>query len=283
MSQAYNPFNHSKFVSNYQPWIYDLDGSGLRVALQQRGAFTAANVKELQRRQGKAEHNQEMLNILTPGGVKAYTVLCDAIESMSSFYKSDCDGMRQLLAEPAPDATTLPPSTGVAASPPTSVHAPAPVTATPAEAPAAATVAAAAAVPGTLVPTANLHVDSPLGEMIGSKRVADIEDQRGFVQVLEPFFSKNEKINAGRNAVKRVNARSMNNSCNVLDNFHDRHKGHIDGISAGYGQTNMMCIIYYLMVNQREMTIHDLYVLLKECARQNTTLIETALREAAYN
>ena len=43
-----------------------------------------------------------MLHILTQGGVQTYTVLCDAIESMSPFYKSDCDGMRQLLTEPAP-------------------------------------------------------------------------------------------------------------------------------------------------------------------------------------
>ncbi|XP_065196921.1 uncharacterized protein LOC135828400 [Sycon ciliatum] len=180
-------------------------------------------------------------------------------------------------------ATTQTPSSGVAASPPTSVQAPGQVTPTPAEAPASAAAAtvAAAAVPGTLAPTANLHVDSQLGEMIGSKRLKDIDDHTQFAQSLQDFFNRNEKKDFGRKAVEAVDSSRNNDSLVVLGHFHEDKKESING--PWKGQENLMCIIYYLIVKNGEMTIHDLFEMLRACAPENTDAIKKELMTASYN
>ncbi|XP_065196919.1 uncharacterized protein LOC135828398 isoform X2 [Sycon ciliatum] len=122
-------------------------------------------------------------------------------------------------------ATTLPPSTGVAASPPTSVHAPAKVKATPAEAPASAAGAtvAAAAVPGTLVPTANLQVDSPLGEMIGQK-LLDVKDWKGFSDSLEKCVSRENRDDFAQAVAVLIDPENANDFRDTIQDFIRKNK-----------------------------------------------------------
>ncbi|XP_065196914.1 uncharacterized protein LOC135828395 [Sycon ciliatum] len=129
-------------------------------------------------------------------------------------------------------------------------------------------------------PTTALPVDSPLGP-IGSKRLKDIDDHTQFAQSLQDLFNKTEKRGFGRKAVEAVEPSRKNNSPNVLSGFYDENKESING--PGEGQENLMCIIYYLIVKKREMTIHALFEMLRACAPQNTDAIKKELMEASYN
>ncbi|XP_065196912.1 uncharacterized protein LOC135828394 [Sycon ciliatum] len=128
-------------------------------------------------------------------------------------------------------------------------------------------------------PTTALPVDSPLGP-IGSKRLKDIDDPKKFAKSLQDFVDKNERKDFGRKAVEAVDPSRKNNSPNVLRDFHQLKEDSIDG--PWKGQENFMCIIYYLIVKKREMTIHALFEMLTPCAPQNTGRIKKELMAASY-
>ncbi|XP_065196911.1 uncharacterized protein LOC135828393 [Sycon ciliatum] len=130
-------------------------------------------------------------------------------------------------------------------------------------------------------PTTALPVASPLGP-IGSKRLKDIDNHTTFAQSLQPFFDKKEKRDLGRKAVEAVDPDLKNDSYVVLEQFHDDHEGRLDGGKVK-GQDNLMCIIYYLIVNKTEMTIPALFEMLTPCASQNTEKIKKKLMAASYN
>eukprot|EP00117_Sycon_ciliatum_P016111 scpid62213/ scgid15685/ len=130
-------------------------------------------------------------------------------------------------------------------------------------------------------PTTAHRVANPLGP-IGSKRLKDIDNHTTFAQSLQPFFDKKEKRDLGRKAVEAVDPDLKNDSYVVLEQFHDDHEGRLDGGKVK-GQDNLMCIIYYLIVKNGEMTIHALFEMLRACAPENTDAIKKELMAASYN
>eukprot|EP00117_Sycon_ciliatum_P044930 scpid49313/ scgid2753/ len=109
-----DPFASQEFITSILPWLYTLPATTLGQALQREGLLTLNMLKELdvtKRNKGHVAHNQELLALITPGGLDAYRVLCRAIRNIGP-YEHRLLQMQQLLPE------NQSPSTSPAANPP---------------------------------------------------------------------------------------------------------------------------------------------------------------------
>eukprot|EP00117_Sycon_ciliatum_P043489 scpid102311/ scgid31478/ len=251
-----DPFGDPRFVSNHMRWIETLNADAFRAKIQALGLLTSIQeIADLKLKQTNGEnpaHNSHVISLINPGGNLAYKLLCQAIYSMNPIlHTAKFNEMILLLPEnQRPSIDSFP-------------------TAAPVTAPPVVTNVPAAAAASDNWPQ-------------GSKRLKDIDNHTTFAQSLQPFFDKKEKRDLGRKAVEAVDPDLKNDSYVVLEQFHDDHEGRLDGGKVK-GQDNLMCIIYYLIVKNGEMTIHALFEMLRACAPENTDAIKKELMAASYN
>ncbi|XP_065195985.1 uncharacterized protein LOC135827422 [Sycon ciliatum] len=91
---AHNPFKMGRFVCDIQPWINTVDADQLRNAVVERWLITDNKVVDRLKRilsskdGGQSAHNEELINLLTPGRLEAYQALCDVIKKLGYEDKS---------------------------------------------------------------------------------------------------------------------------------------------------------------------------------------------------
>ncbi|XP_065182579.1 uncharacterized protein LOC135813410 [Sycon ciliatum] len=108
-SSSDNPFDLTRFVCDFQPWLNKVDPDRLRRMVIKKYLITdSASIETLKRIQSRdrlSDHNEALIQLLRAGGLKTYRDLCVVIEELG--YADKSKEMLSILSHTGTTMTTV--------------------------------------------------------------------------------------------------------------------------------------------------------------------------------